>query len=134
MSVQYSTAVRDAQNEAFEATLGAAPKLQLRTGAAPANCAAASTGTLLVEMTLPTDWMSASASGVKALLGTWTGAGVAAGSAAHFRLFNNAGSVCGMQGTVTATGGGGDMTLDNISIAVAQTVNVTAFTITRGNA
>jgi hypothetical protein len=35
-----------------------------------------------------------------------------------------------MQGTITASGGGGDMTLDNVSIATGQTVNVTGFTLT----
>ena len=35
-----------------------------------------------------------------------------------------------MQGTITATGGGGDMTVDNTSVTAGQTVNITAFTIT----
>jgi hypothetical protein len=39
-----------------------------------------------------------------------------------------------MQGTVTATGGGGDMTLDNTSFAVGQQVNITSFTLTAGGA
>jgi hypothetical protein len=39
-----------------------------------------------------------------------------------------------MQGTVTATGGGGDLTLDNTSINSGQTVNITSWSITDGNA
>jgi hypothetical protein len=39
-----------------------------------------------------------------------------------------------MQGTVTATGGGGDMTLDNAVIALAQVVTITGFTLTDANA
>jgi hypothetical protein len=39
-----------------------------------------------------------------------------------------------MRGTVTATGGGGDMTVDNTSFAAAQAFTVTAFSITDGNA
>jgi len=35
---------------------------------------------------------------------------------------------------MTATGGGGDMLLDNISIAVSQVVNITTFTLTAGGA
>jgi hypothetical protein len=38
-----------------------------------------------------------------------------------------------MQGTVTATGGGGDMTLDNVSIASSQAVTVNTFTLTDAN-
>jgi hypothetical protein len=39
-----------------------------------------------------------------------------------------------VQGTITATGGGGDMTLDNTSISSGQQFNVTSFTITAGGA
>jgi hypothetical protein len=39
-----------------------------------------------------------------------------------------------LQGSITATGGGGDMTLDNTSIASGQTITVTGFTLTAGNA
>jgi hypothetical protein len=39
-----------------------------------------------------------------------------------------------MQGTVTATGGGGDMTVDNTSFAITQAFSVTSFTLTDGNA
>jgi hypothetical protein len=39
-----------------------------------------------------------------------------------------------MQGTVTATGGGGDMTVDNTSFATGQAFTVTVFTLNAGNA
>jgi hypothetical protein len=35
---------------------------------------------------------------------------------------------------VTATGGGGDLTLDNVSIATNQPVTITSFTLTEANA
>lgn len=38
------------------------------------------------------------------------------------------------QGTVTATGGGGDLTVDNTSIAAAQAVTITSFSFTDANA
>lgn len=133
MTIQLSTAARNAGLDSFETTAGATAKLQIRTGAQPANCAAAASGTLLAELTLPSDWMAAASGGAKALAGSWAGTGAAAGTAAHFRVVDNAGTTCHMQGTVTATGGGGDMTLDNTSIAVAQAVQVTTFTLTAGN-
>jgi hypothetical protein len=134
MAVQLSVAVRNAQLDQFEVVTGTSAKLQLRTGAPPANAAASDTGTLLVEMTLPSDWMAAASSGSKALAGSWTGTGAADGTAAHFRIKDNAGTTTHLQGTVTATSGGGDMTLDNTSIATSQTVTVTTFTLTAGNA
>jgi hypothetical protein len=134
MTIQYSTAVRNAQLDQVETQAGTAAKLQIRTGAQPANCAAADSGTLLCEMTLPSDWMNAASAGSKTKLGTWSGTGAAAGTAAHFRIKDSAGTTCHMQGTVTATGGGGDATVDNTSIAVGQVVTVNSFTINAGNA
>lgn len=58
----------------------------------------------------------------------------AAGTAGHFRIYASDGSTCHMQGTVTATGGGGDLTLDNVSIAAGQSVTITSFTLTEANA
>ena len=132
--MQYSVTLRNNQLDQIESTLGVTPKLQIRSGAAPANCAAADSGTLLAEITLPSDWMSAASAGSKAKLGTWSVAGVAAGTAAHFRLKDSAGTTCHLQGTVTLTAGGGDMTLDNTNIAVGQTVTVNTFAISAGNA
>ena len=133
MTIQYSDTVRDAKNDALEAAIGTAPILQIRTGAAPANCAAADSGTLLCAITLPSDWMANSSAGVKVKSGVWSGTGAAAGTAAHFRVKNSAGTVTHIQGTVTATGGGGDMTMDNTAVAVGQIVTVNTFTITAGN-
>lgn len=134
MAMQFSVAVRNARLDAFESTVGATAKLRILTGSAPANCAAAETGTLLCEMTLPSDWLAAAASGVKSKAGTWSGTGAAAGTAGYFRIVNNAGTTCHQQGTVTATGGGGDMTVDNTSIAIGQTVTVNSYSVTDGNA
>lgn len=137
MAIQLSVTARNDRLDAFEVTTGTAPKLRIMSGAAPANCAAADSGTLLCEISLPSDWMAAAAAGSKAKSGTWQGtgdAGAGAGTnAGHFRIKDTAGTNTHMQGTVTATGGGGDMTVDNISIASGQTVTVTAFTLNDAN-
>lgn len=105
------------------------------TAGAPADCAAAITGTILATLSLPSDWMADASSGSKALAGTWSDSSADnAGTADFFRLFASDGTTCHAQGTVTATGGGGDMTLDNATIAAGQTVNVTSFTLTAANA
>lgn len=134
MAVQLSVAARNARLDAIETTISTLALLRILTGAAPANCAAAQTGTLLCEMALPSDYLAAASSGAKAKAGTWSGTGAAAGTAAHFRITDTAGTTCHLQGTVTATGGGGDMTLDNAVIAVSQAVSVSTFTLTDGNA
>jgi hypothetical protein len=135
MAHQYGLTLRDNQANQIESTIGTTPKLQIRTGAPPANCATADSGSLLCEITLPSDWLTAaSGNGQVSKNGTWQANASAAGTAGHFRIKDSGGTVTHIQGTVTATGGGGDMTVDNTSIANGQQVTVTAFSITRGNA
>lgn len=135
MALQYSVAVRNARLDVVESTIGTSAVLKIRTGAAPADCATADSGTVLASCTLPSDWMAAASSGSKAKSGTWEDTSAdATGTAAHFRLYASDGTTCHAQGTVTATGGGGDMTVDNTSFASGQAFTVTGFTLTAGNA
>lgn len=135
MALQLSVSVRNARLDTIESTISTAPILTIRTGSAPADCAAANSGTVLATLTLPSDWMAAASSGSKAKSGTWQDASAdATGTAAHFRVHDSTATTCHIQGTVTATGGGGDMTLDNTSIASGQTITITSFTLTDGNA
>jgi hypothetical protein len=135
MALQFSVAVRNARLDAIEAAIGATAKLRLYSGAPPVNCAAAATGTLLAEWTLAADWSVAASGGTKTItLPSAAALGLAAGTVGHYRLVNNAGSACGEQGTVTGTGGGGDATMDNLTIAVGQPVNLTSWTWTEPGA
>lgn len=135
MAIQLGTTLRNARLDQVETTIGTGPILEIRSGAQPANCAAADSGTLLASMTLPSDWANAASGGSKTLLGTWQDASANnAGTAAHFRIKDSSGTVCHMQGSVTATGGGGDMEINNTSIAAGQQVTVTAFTMNEANA
>ena len=133
MAFQFSTAARNAALDAIETAAGTAPTLTIRTGSVPANCAAARSGTVLATPVLPSDWLAAASGGTKGIAGTWQDTSAdAAGTAAHFSI--DQGGTCHIQGTVTATGGGGDMTLDNVVIALLQQVTITAFTLTAGGA
>lgn len=135
MTIQFSTTVRAAEADAIESSIGTSPILKIRTGAPPATPATADSGTVLATMTLPSDWLTNPGTGAKALSGTWEDTSAdASGTAEHFRIYDSGGTTCHVQGTITATGGGGDMTLDNTSIASAQDVKVTSFTLTIGNA
>jgi hypothetical protein len=135
MALQLSVAVRNARLDVIESTIGVSAVLKIRTGAAPATCATADSGTVLATLALPSDWMAAASSGSKAKAGTWEDTSAdATGTAAHFRLYASDGTTCHAQGTVTATGGGGDMTVDNTSFASGQAFTVTSFTLTDGNA
>jgi hypothetical protein len=101
--IQYSTALINGRLDNDEILIGAAARIYFFTGAPPANCDAADTGTLLNSggTALPSDWMAAASARVKAKAGTWTGTFSAAGTVGHYRIKNSAGSAVGEQGTVT---------------------------------
>lgn len=133
--LQYSVALRNNQLDAVETTLGASAQLLIRTGAPPANCAAADTGTVLATVLLPADWMTPAAGGVKGKAGTWQDTSAdGTGIAGHFRLKDTTGTTCHLQGTVGATGSGAEMEVDNVNFATGQSFTVNQFNITAGNA
>lgn len=135
MGLQYAASIRDAQNDAVETDVGTSPLLRVYNGTPPANVAAALSGnTLLAEGTLPSDWLGTSSAGVKAKAGTWTltgQSGAGAGTAGTFFRILTSGGTAKIQGTFGASS---DMVPDNNSIANGQTVTVSTFGITRGNA
>ena len=134
MTVQHSDSVRNARLDALETAIGTAPHLRLYTGAQPANCAAVASGTLLIDITLPSDWLDNAAGASKVLAGVWSGAGSADGDAGHYRVMNTAGTVCHEQGSVSNTAGTGDLKLDNISVADQQVFEINTWSYTEGNA
>ena len=135
MTLQKSVAVRNAQLDAIETAIGVSAVLKVRTGAVPAGCATADSGTVLATVSLPSDWLGAASAGVKSKAGTWEDTSAdATGTAAHWRIYASDGTTCHLQGTVTITGGGGDMIVDSVSFVTGQDFLVTAFSITAGNA
>jgi hypothetical protein len=135
MAIQLSTTVRNARLDAIETAIGATAVLKIRSGSAPANVATADSGTVLATLTLPSDWLAAASSGSKAKSGTWQDTSAdATGTAAHFRIYASDGTTAHIQGTVTVTGGGGDMTVDSVSFTSGQSFTISTFTLTDGNA
>ena len=133
MALQFSTTVRNARLDAIETAVGVSAVLKIRTGAAPADCATADSGTVLATLSLPSDWMAGASGGSKAKSGTWQDASAdATGTAAHFRLYASDGTTCHMQGTVGTSGA--DMIVDNTSLAAGQPFTINTFTINEANA
>jgi cytochrome c5 len=132
MALQYSVTVNNARLDAVETAVGVSAILRIRSGAPPANCAAADTGTVLATVNLPSDWMAAAAAASKAKLGTWTDATAdATGTAGHFRIYDSGGTVCHLQGTYGTSGA--DMIGDSASFTVGQSFTVNTFTINAAN-
>lgn len=115
--MQKSVAVRNAQLDAFETAVGTSAVLKMRTGAMPANCAAADAGTVVATLSLPSDWMAAASNGSKAMTGTWSDTSAdASGFASYFRLYASNGTTCHAQGLV------GQNWLTSTAFAVGQQV------------
>ena len=134
MTLQISVLCRNAMLNAIETTGGTSAVLRIYdlTGAAPGSCEAAITAGTLVSITCPSDYFTAASGGSMVKTGTWSDASAdAAGTADFFRMFEATGATCLLQGSV---GVGLDMTLDNYVIAAGQTVTISTFTVTAGNA
>ncbi len=125
--MEITIAARNAAGTALTDLLNTG-SIEIRTGASPGVDSAA-TGTLLG--TLP---LSASA------FGTWSAGSATAnaitqdasaddtGTAGYFRALNS-GSGAVIDGTVTATGGGGDLELNSVSIVSGATIDITSWVI-----
>lgn len=113
----------------YDTPLPAGSVLELRTGERPGAENAAS-GTLLVSITSPATPWNAAASGQKTKNGTWSDTAAATGVIGHYR-FRNAADTRREEGTVTVTGGGGDATVNDVTVGtIGMTVTVATFTKT----
>lgn len=131
MTVQWSPEVRNAVVAGWESAIGVTPRVELRTGAKAALTTDAAAGTLLAVFTLAADWASAPTAGTVTLTGLPVIVDASApGVIGHYRITNAAGTVCHEQGTVTATGEGGDLTVDNVNVVAGQSVMITSWSKT----
>lgn len=133
MAFKISSAARNAMVDSLTALFnaGGAGYIQVRTGSPPTAPADADTGTLLATLTFSATSFGAGVAGVATANAITSDTSIdASGTAGHFRIKNNAGT-CVAQGTVTATGNGGDMTFDSIAFVAGGTAAITSFTITQ---
>jgi hypothetical protein len=129
MTIRFAQATGHAMLDAIETDIGTSPILYFRSGAPPTNLTDADTGTLLATINLPADWAAAAASWAKSKSGTWQDLSAdAGGTLGHWRL-KTSGGVVKLDGTITATGGGGDIEVDNTNVAAGQQIDVTSFAI-----
>lgn len=124
-----TAAVQDIATAA-DAGSGAAT-IEVRTGARPATGDDAATGTVLATFTCADPAFQTVSSGVATLDTTpvLSVAASATGTAGWFRMKDSSGTTV-LDGSVTATGGGGDLTLNTVSISSGATVEITAGTVT----
>jgi len=129
VALRLAVAARDAAADAVVDRLDAgsgAGTVQVRTGSQPATADDAATGTLLATITLGDPAFGAAASGTALVASTpRSGTAVATGTAGWFRARDSDGNTV-FDGSVTATGGGGDLTLATTSIVTGADVRITS--------
>ena len=134
MAIKQTTAVRNAQLDALNSQTGTSAKLRIYNGTRPANANTAITSqTILVELTCnATAFAAAASGGVLTANAISNGTAAATGTASWFRLWQSNGTTAIMDGDVSTAGA--DLNLNNTSIATGQTVSVSSFTVTDGDA
>ena len=137
MAYQLLEAVQNARLDQIDTLIGASGSLRIYTGAQPALCTSANTGTLLAHINLPNPAFAAAATGTMAKSGTWQDASADGGSAStpgHFRFYNSQvtmdGTTCVGQGDCAI--GSGLINFDG-TITAGQQVTINTMVITEGN-
>lgn len=138
MATRLSNAARSAAADAVVdlVDVGGPGFIRVYTGSQPAGPDTLPTGTLLAEFTLANPAFGAAGNGVATLDATpvLTATGLADGTAGWFRMLTaaeEAGDGQGiLDGSVTATGGGGQLQLNTTTISTGVDVNITAGTVT----
>jgi hypothetical protein len=126
-----SVAARNAAGKAITDLVDAgsgAGTIEIRSGSRPAAPADTATGTLLATVTCQDPSFGTWSSGQSTYADPAGVTAVATGTASWCRVKDSTGAVV-MDGTVTATGGGGDLTLASTSISSGQTVDLTGGTL-----
>jgi len=152
MALKFSTGLKDQLLNAIRGAVAATYSLEhgvlhIYSGSQPATADAAATGTALLKITVGSGAFShgvatngldfdASSAGVlsKAAAETWSGVGLADGTAGWFRFVGNATDALGVSTTLPRIDGrvstsGAELNLSNLSIATGATTTVDSFSI-----
>lgn len=134
MTLIISAAARSAASDAIVDLLDAgsgAATIQIRTGSQPAGPGSAATGDLLATITCADPAFGSASTGAATLDADPVLSAVAVddGEAGWFRALDS-NAVAVFDGEVTATGGGGELTLATTTITTGLTVQITSGTFT----
>jgi hypothetical protein len=105
--------------------------IEIRSGTRPASAADAATGTLLATITLESPSFAGGSAGVATVADPDPVDADADGTASWFRAFTS-GAATAFDGSVTQTGGGGDITLATVELVEGLSIDITGGTITIG--
>jgi hypothetical protein len=129
----FSTAIRNASLNAITTAAGNGALLTLYSGTRPATGAALSGNTLLGTLTCGSPLAPAAANGTLTFSTiTEDSAADASGTCTWARLTTSGGTFL-IDFSVTATGGGGDITMNSVAISAGLAIQAISATIADGN-
>jgi hypothetical protein len=136
MAAQLSTELRNNSLAQITATLGSGAFLRIISDSVgkPANCAAATTGVLLVQFVCGTPFGPAPAGAILSPTIPAATNALATGTALYYRLFKNDGTTCVWQDDVVSSGNGLVLNPSNNSIVSGMPQNVNSWTMVIGGA
>lgn len=137
MATRIPTATRNAMCDAAVDRLdggSGAGTIDVRTGTQPASANDAATGTLLATFTLNDAAFGAAGAGTAGqadldVSPALTTTGLAAGTAGWFRAKDSDGNTV-LDGEVTATGNGGQITMNTTTVSIGLDLEITSGTVT----
>lgn len=133
MAIGLNATLRNNMLDEITARAGGSALLRIYDGSQPATGGAATT--LLAELTCNATFAPGASGGTLTLNAiTADSSANASGTATWFRIVASDGTTHVLDGTVTATSGGGDMELSSTSIAAGDSVSITSATFDIGNA
>lgn len=129
MALRKNAALRNAQAE-FLASIFDGGTLEIYTGTQPADPNSSPSGDLLCTISIPNPAFGSATNGVVSKSGTWQDTATDTGTAGWAR-FISADTTMWMDVACSDTpGGGNNLLLDNVNIALGNTVTVVSLTLT----
>lgn len=127
MALTITAAAAQSMGTALATAIGSASTIQIRSGSKPATPETAASGTLLATVAISGSFTSTG--GVLTSADPSSVTIAATGTAGYFRVLTS-GATAILDGTVTATGGGGDMQLATVALSSGATLDLGVPSIT----
>lgn len=121
MAISITAAVAQSMATAAATAIGASSTIKIYSGSKPATPETTASGTLLVTVTISGSYTATS--GVLTAADPAAASPAASGTAGYFRVATS-GATAILDGTVTATGGGGDMQLGSTTVTTGVNVDL----------
>lgn len=128
MAANIGDALRAGLLDRLDTTFPSGGTWKFYTGSRPAATTDAASGTLLVTITLPSSPWAAASGNSKAKQNAWEAVIGTSGTIGWARLANS-GDTIRVDFTVTATGGGGDLTLPSLVAVAGKKLTISSMTV-----